>query len=270
MDIKKDLSIAEAIAVYLGSVEGGEREEINRQLHRFLRWYGSDRKVSQVTPPEIGQFAEYVGKTVQDYNRVFEYLRPFLSYIYKQRLTPVILSSHLRLAKAPLKAKVGSRSENSDRATLTLEGYAKLEQKLKLLQEERPKIAEELQKAAADKDFRENAPLEAARDHQGQVEARIRAIEATLATANVIDNNSNVGKQEVVVLGDTVNIRNMDTGEETGYKIVGHGEADLRLNRISSISPIGKALLGSIAGKEITIVVPAGIQLYKIISIKRD
>ena len=70
---------------------------------------------------------------------------------------------------------------------MTLEGLANLEEELTELKGRRPVIAEELRAAMADKDFRENAPLDAARDAQAHLEARIRSIEDQLRHAVIID-----------------------------------------------------------------------------------
>ena len=70
---------------------------------------------------------------------------------------------------------------------LTSQGYEEIKNKLAALKEERPKIAEELRRAAADKDFRENAPLEAAREKQGHIEGQIRELENTVKRAKVVE-----------------------------------------------------------------------------------
>jgi len=124
-----------------------------------------------------------------------------------------------------------------------------------------------MRRAAADKDFRENAPLDAAREERGQLEGRIRELEETLKLATIIDE-----KQEVALrasIGDSILLRNVATGEEVCYMIVSPREADPTKDRISSASPIGKAALGRSRGEIIEVVAPAGKLRYQIKQIER-
>ncbi len=75
---------------------------------------------------------------------------------------------------------------NPDAYYVTKDGFKKLEDDLVELKNQRPAIAESLRVAMQDKDFRENAPLDAARDAQAHLEAKIRNIEAQIRTAVII------------------------------------------------------------------------------------
>jgi transcription elongation factor GreA len=107
----------------------------------------------------------------------------------------------------------------------------------------------------ADKDFRENAPLDAAKDRQGHIEARIREIESTLKRAVLADAAAQTGRVRV---GSSVTVKNIDNGRTMQYSIVGPTEANAAEGKISSVSPVGKALLDRVPGDEVEVSVPAG------------
>lgn len=47
----------------------------------------------------------------------------------------------------------------------------------------------------------------------------------------------------MVIFGATVTIMNVDTEEETTYKIVGEDEADIDNQKISVVAPLARALI---------------------------
>ena len=152
-------------------------------------------------------------------------------------------------------------------APLTSQGYAALELELASLKKERPRLAQELNLAAADRDFRENAPLEAAREQQGQIEARIREIGAILKTATILDEGplDTVG----VVIGCTVTLCHLDSEEEVDYTLVSPSEADPAQGKLSVASPMGEAILGRTTGVIVDVAAPAGTLRYRIARVKR-
>ena len=151
---------------------------------------------------------------------------------------------------------------------LTRQGFEEIKARLAVLKEERPKIAEELHKAAADKDFRENAPLEAAREKQGHIEGQIRQLEDTLKNAEVIESSSETSIR--ITLGDTVHISDLASGEKINYIVVGAKEANIKLGKISIVSPMGQALFNKETRDVINVSTPSGILSYEIIEIVRE
>jgi transcription elongation factor GreA len=93
------------------------------------------------------------------------------------------------------------------------------------------------------------------------------ALEKKLRNARVIDTND--VDVDTVSVGSTVRIKDMSSGEELDYTIVGSVEADPAKNKISNESPVGKALLGHIIGDEVEINVPVGIIKYKVLNIRK-
>ena len=114
-------------------------------------------------------------------------------------------------------------------------------------------------------DFSENSELDAAKDEQAQVAARISELEELIKNAEIIDDI----KADVVNLGSTVIVYDYDMEEEVEYSIVGTNESDPMKGRISDRSPIGAAMIGKRAGDEFVTVTPGGELKFKIIKVER-
>jgi len=132
---------------------------------------------------------------------------------------------------------------------LTKEGAEKLEKEYRhLLDIERPEVIEQIKAARAQGDLSENSDLDAARDRQAEIEARIKDIENILANAKIIDNSTKSGK--VVSLGSTVEVKDLSDNTTASYTIVGTVEANPVKGLISNVSPLGKAIVGKRVGDE--------------------
>ncbi|OGO06490.1 MAG: hypothetical protein A2Y92_01505 [Chloroflexi bacterium RBG_13_57_8] len=121
--------------------------------------------------------------------------------------------------------------------------------------------------AAADKDFRENAPLAAAREERGHVEGRIKELQETVKAAVIIEDVKKPAKKSGV--GDKMVLSDLASGEECCYIIVDPREADALKGKISTASPLGKALIGRNDGETVEITAPAGKMRYQIKRIER-
>jgi transcription elongation factor GreA len=119
---------------------------------------------------------------------------------------------------------------------------------------------------ATDKDFRENAPLQAAREERGHLEGRIRELERALKSVNIVGENRNVSLQ--ITIGDSVVLRD-PAGEELRYTLVGPREVDPSKGKISTVSPIGKAIIGRRQGEVVEVTTPAGKVRYQIRQVER-
>jgi transcription elongation factor GreA len=163
---------------------------------------------------------------------------------------------------------MSSTSAAAPTVSLTTAGKEALESELEELKGQRPRIALELREARADGDVRENAPLDAAREAQGQLEARIREIENLLRMAVVEDNGAASSDNGVVRVGSNVVISNMATGAKLSYQLVNPAEARAGTGRLSADSPVGQAVMGKRAGDEVEVVAPSGIIRFRIDSIE--
>jgi transcription elongation factor GreA len=149
---------------------------------------------------------------------------------------------------------------------VTEEGYAKLTTELQHLESVvRPEVTDDLRRAAADKDFRENAPYDAAKQKLSEVQSRINDIRRTLGAASIYTAES----FETVDLGAKVTLHSIDDDEEVVFTIVGPGEVSPREGKISLQSPIGKALSDRREGEVVDVQTPAGSHHYRIVRIEQ-
>jgi transcription elongation factor GreA len=151
---------------------------------------------------------------------------------------------------------------------LTPEGLRKLEDELEILKSvKRREVAERIKLAISYGDISENSEYEDAKNEQAFSEGRIMTLEKMLRNARIIK-EADVST-DVVSIGSTVKLRDIEFGEDVEYTIVGSAEADPARNKISNESPVGRALLGQTIGSTVDAVVPAGTIQFKILDIKR-
>ncbi|OGV38735.1 MAG: transcription elongation factor GreA [Legionellales bacterium RIFCSPHIGHO2_12_FULL_42_9] len=131
---------------------------------------------------------------------------------------------------------------------------------------ERPKIIEAIATARAHGDLKENAEYHAAREQQSFNEGRINELESKLANAQIID-ISKISNQGKVIFGATVRVYNVESQEEVNYQIVGEDEADIKVNKISYSSPIGRALISKYVGDPVIVEAPGGRIEYEVVSV---
>ena len=152
---------------------------------------------------------------------------------------------------------------------MTLRGAELLRAELQRLRSvERPAITQQIAEARSHGDLSENAEYDAARERQGQVEARIRDIEAKLANAQVVDPKL-LDAEGRAVFGATVDVES-EGGEKASWQIVGEDEADIKAGRISYSSPIGRALIGKESGEIVEVHTPGGLKRYEIIDVRYE
>lgn len=265
----ESMTLLEAVGAYSGSIKAGDNhEELHRELYRFVNWCGSDRVLSDIGPPEVGEYADHVagsGTTPQAAQRL-HIIRDFLSYAKKKGLVDTNLAQHVRIRKSMTRAGKSRAGGAPESVELTHEGHAQMVAQMKSLRTERAALAIQIQKAAADKDVRENVPLEAAREQSGHVDARIRNIEETLKSAVIIDSVSGE-KLATVKLGARVSVKDLNAGRETTYTLVHRSEANSLKGKISDISPLGRALVGRAVGEEVEVQTPRGKTRFRILEV---
>ena len=127
---------------------------------------------------------------------------------------------------------------------------------------DRPAAARAIAEAREKGDLKENAEYDAAKENQVILEARIKKLEGDLANARILEAES-VDTSKVSIL-TKVTITNLNTKKQLTYQIVSEKEADLKLNKISITSPIGKGLMGKTVGDVAEVQVPAGIMKFKV------
>ncbi|MED5415712.1 MAG: transcription elongation factor GreA [Candidatus Latescibacterota bacterium] len=151
---------------------------------------------------------------------------------------------------------------------LSRDGVQKLQDELKELKtSERPTVRAALQRAREFGDLSENAEYSAAKERLMFLEQRIAKLEETLSRARLIE-NENIPDDKVYI-GATVELKDLTKKKGLTYTLVSPEEADFEEGKISTVSPIGKGLLGKEEGDEVEIEVPAGKLHYKILKISR-
>jgi transcription elongation factor GreB len=137
-----------------------------------------------------------------------------------------------------------------------------------LLYTQRPDMVNTVAWAASNGDRSENADYHYGKKRLRQIDGRIRFLQQRLESADIVDpvaQKSIAGER--VLFGCTVTVEN-EEGDERTYSIVGVDEIDLPKGRISWVSPLGKALLGSFEGDSVRFKCPGGIEELEISKVK--
>jgi transcription elongation factor GreA len=242
-----------------------EKHPDGQEALRFARWFGEERPAIEIRPVDLEAYVESYGSHAPNASQRADSLKVFLSFAHKQKILPDRLVSHVRVRRTISRAR-GNALAESDQVQLTAEGKIALEKELQNLVAQRPHMAEELHNARADGDVRENAPLEAAREAQGQLEARIRELEATLRRAVVVEGEH--GAVDRARIGSNVVISNVQTGAKMSYQLVAAAEARPGTGRLSVESPVGRGVLGKRVGDEVQVAAPSGLVRFKVDSIE--
>ncbi|GAB4386688.1 MAG: transcription elongation factor GreA [Phycisphaerales bacterium] len=151
---------------------------------------------------------------------------------------------------------------------LTSEEKAKLESRLEELRANRPRISQRIAEARALGDLKENAEYHAAREQQGLEEAEIRRLEERLARAHVIDQDG-ARPNDVVFIGSTVRLREVNSGDVDVYRLVGEASRDMSADyiEVTASSPMGEALMKARVGERIRVKAPRGIKEFEVLEL---
>lgn len=148
---------------------------------------------------------------------------------------------------------------------VTEEGLQDLKNELdELIHVTRNEVIEELKSARAQGDLSENADYDAARDHQAQVESRIKELEHMIRNAAVINESKST---KYVRLGSTVELEELDTKKKITYTIVGSVEADPLAGKLSNVTSLAEAIMDQRVGTVVTVnaTIPYDVKIVKIV-----
>lgn len=150
---------------------------------------------------------------------------------------------------------------------VTKEGLEELKAEIAELTDVKiPKIIKRVAAAREQGDLSENADYQDARQEQGLLEARLAEIEDILDNAVVV---KNTGSTTTIGMGSKIKIElAKKKGKVFSYTIGGEFESDPEEGKISSVSPLGKALIGKKKGDKVTVIAPAGEIEYIVKDIK--
>ncbi len=150
---------------------------------------------------------------------------------------------------------------------ITRKGYEALKAEIDRLRKvERPQNIEAIAEARAHGDLSENAEFDAAKERQGFIESRILELQAKLADARIVETAGRIS--DTVVFGATVLVVEQESQSKRQYTLVGQDEADLKINRISIQSPVGKALIGKRVGDFVEVKTPVKMVEYEVVEIR--
>ena len=269
----QQLSIAEAISRFVDHQKDSKQAMQGQQeLLRFQARIGKDKPITTLHAIDVGDYAKWTSENVENPASRLDPVKKFLTFANRRGWTEISLA---RYAAAPRRNR--RRFQNADpsgvsygapTARLSEERHAELQAELQRLRDDVPLIREAIRVARSDGDVRENAPLDAAREQQQMVERRIRQLERDLARVEIVDAAN--ADTELVSIGSKVTLKKL--GDDSAQKpveftLVDVREADAANRKISTVSPIGQALMGRGAGDEVSIATPRGSVQYRIASI---
>ncbi|MFN0074698.1 MAG: GreA/GreB family elongation factor [Chloroflexota bacterium] len=265
-----DVKLSEAMSEYVTGVAVEHRPAVARELQRFGRWFGSDRLVRTVTRLDLERYQAQQEDNGSGNSTRLEPLKDFFTFARKRKLLDEAVATALRIKRRMnlngAAGKIDSDRPEVQQVQLTPAGLEQLQSQLERLDiVERPAAEEELHLAAADKDFRENAPYDAAKQHLAEIHRKMNEIKATIAAGRVVE----VTNTARVRIGMTVVVADLEEDEEISYTLVGPGEIDARQGKISIQSPVGQALDLRGVGDTVEVSVPAGVVRYRIVRIER-
>ena len=262
MEKSSQPSFAEALSQFVAVKKNGKKGmEGHQEIGRFIAWFGRECPVSELTPAQVADYAQHVALGGSESTQKLSPIKGFLGYLKDEGWVETGLATHLRV---PRSRRTGAGRASAAEATqLSQEGFQRLQEQVESLKGERVGVLEDIKRAMADKDFRENAPLDAAKERQGIIEGRIRELETSLANAEIL--SSKPRKNQVkVAMGTKVTLKDLGSGRKVLYTLVDMREADLTSGKISTQSPVGQALLERSVGDEIEVNVPKGTVRYKV------
>jgi transcription elongation factor GreA len=157
----------------------------------------------------------------------------------------------------------------TDAVPMTRAAYDRKKVEVQRLEnEEMPRIAVKIAEAREEGDLKENAEYHAQREAQGMLQAKINQIKGEMSRATIMD-RSKLAKDEVV-FGATLQLKDLDYGDEEEITLVGSGDEDYDAGKYLITSPIGQGLLGRKKGDKVSIDVPEGTLNFEILDIRFD
>lgn len=152
---------------------------------------------------------------------------------------------------------------------ITRQEKEQLEQKLEELKAKRNGLSERIAEARALGDLKENAEYHAAREDQGLNEAEIRRLEERLKNAKLAEEVE--VPEDMVFLGATVKLRDLDDDSHELYKLVGESSGAFNFDsdeiEVTVGSPMGEALMKARVGETIKVELPRGVKRYEVAEI---
>ena len=282
-DIKPVNTLIKSVNLYTNRMRKSRKETIKSDLSSFIQWltisldnksYDENANLENINLNIIEPFfiEQYVKLTNlnhsnQNASKKLTVARDYLNYIHTEGFTEANLGNHIRNKKGRRSGSLALKSKmhEGDIVEISKEYHDSLEKELNVKYKERENVVVDINKAAADKDFRENAPLEAAREKQGLIESQIKTIEETLRKSVIFNTKKSNKKNKIAQIGSKVTLEKEN--KRTKINLVASPEADVNLSKISLESPLGKAIMGKGENDNVTVSAPSGEIQYKIVKV---
>jgi len=261
-DSDPNITMDESAKLFLASLPGADSAASQQQVNKFIRWFGRERPFNRLAAADVEKYAEQLSLSDTDYLTKFKMVKAFLLYAKKKTWSTTNLANHLKAKKPTAKSAKAAAKNGPEPVPMTRQGLTDLEKELDSLKSQRQEAIEEMRKAAADKDFRENAPLHAAREKRSYLEGQIIELENIVKAAVIIDPKSDTSTR--IAIGDSVVLLDAGSGEELRYTLVSPREVNAAKGKISGVSPIGQAIMGKKKGDTVEITAPVGKLRFKV------
>ena len=264
-------NLHDALGLFVADKKSGKNAKKSMEGHqeiiRFIDWYGRDRKVDDLSPSLVEDYAREFSQRGADAQKRLTPVKEFLVFLRKMNWIEINLSVHLRASRSRRTAsgrQAAAANGQANGPRLSEEGYNRLVAELDKYKEEKVKADQEVREAMQGKDFRENAPLDAAKERQGFVAAKIRELESEVSNAQILSGEAQANAGKRAVVGSSITIKDVKSGKRIIYVLVDKREADVSSGKISTVSPVGQALLDRSVGDTVDITVPKGTLSYLI------
>ena len=262
------ITLGEALEEYLGTLAPEAHNNASPFVRRYVEHAGHDTAIAALTGARVESYAEsQIQSSDPAAPQRVASLKAWFQYLKKRGYVEKNYGVHIRVRRAAGRAS-GAHAINAAPIQMTPEGLANLRGELAKLEGEVPALVKAISLAREDKDFRENAPLEAAREALAFNETRRREVNVTLRRAVAVDVNDSQDDRSTI--GSTVQVIRLDTDHDTEYKLVSAREANASDRRISVESPVGKELLGRRPGDEVTVSIPSGVVQFRVTGVSKS
>ena len=145
---------------------------------------------------------------------------------------------------------------------ITAEGLTNLKAEIAELEgPTRVALAIKIKAAREEGDLSENAEYHALKEEQGHLETKILRLTERLRNAVVVEQSTDA---TVVTFGSTVRVTDLESGREQKFTLVGPTEADLKSGKLSSESPVARALMGAAPGDVVKVETPRGDREWRV------
>lgn len=249
-------TLGDAFKEYLDSLKPGQRVADEAFVKHYVSFVGYEQTIDTLSGSRVESYVETrITSTDPNAEVRVAALKRWFQYLKKKGHTTENFGIHVRVRRSGRAASGAQRTRVEEAPIeMTQEGLDQLQRELAELESNRPELVKAISIAREDKDFRENAPLDAAREALGYNEGRVKAIQEALKRAVVVRG----GRDERSSLGSTVQVTRLNDEKALSYKLVSANEANAREFRISVESPVGKQLLGRAPGDEVVVEAPSG------------